>query len=205
MSKKNIVKTLQGKPLNMDELVLRNEKTQPVGNLSRGKKHLENQLNETVATNTRRPSKGGRRQIENLVQDAPVMNSIKAAKNIARKYLESQATEVSLKEPVLEKPTLEVSTPDHTPQPTAPAPKAVAKTLTPTPPVVKPQPAKVEQVTATPRPVGEVSDEVLNKVIEEVTKPKGLAAAIAKAREVKQEPLKTPREEARGVDGVKKI
>ena len=33
----------------------------------------------------------------------------------------------------------------------------------------------------------------------------GLAGAIAKAREVKQEPVKTPQEEARSVDGVKKI
>jgi len=33
----------------------------------------------------------------------------------------------------------------------------------------------------------------------------GLAAAIAKAREVKQEPAATPREQERGGSGVKKI
>jgi hypothetical protein len=200
MSKKNIVKTLQGKPLNMDELVLRNEKTQPVGNLAKGKNRKENQLNETVATNTRRPSKGGRRQIENLVQDAPVMNSIKAAKNIARKYIESQYVETEQKQPVVE-----VSQPVVQPKPAAPMPKPVAKTLPPTPPVVKPQPEIASPQPVVPTPVDEVSNELLEKVIDEVSKPKGLAAAIAKAREVKQEPLKTPREEARGVDGVKKI
>lgn len=199
MAKKNIVKTLQGKPLNMDELVLRNEKTQPVGNLSRGKKHEDHKPNDTVATNTRRPSKGGRRQIDKLVQDAPVMNSIKAAKNIAKKYLESQYVEVEERTivPAVEAPPA--------PKPTAPAPKPVAKTVAPTPPVIKPLPVVSEPVVETPRPADEVSAEVLDKVISETTKPNGLAAAIAKAREVKQEPLKTPREEARGVDGVKKI
>jgi hypothetical protein len=38
-----------------------------------------------------------------------------------------------------------------------------------------------------------------------VKKTSGLASAIAKAREVEQKKLKTPREEARGKTGVKKI
>ena len=200
MAKKNIVKTLQGKPLNMDELILRNEKTQAVGNLNRGKNHVEHGINETVATRTHRPSKNGRRQIEKTVQDAPVMNSIKAARIIARKYLEAQD---EVDERILTPPTAEQPA---APKPSAPAPKPVAKVVPPVPPTVKPQPEKVaEAPIAQPKPMDDVSDEVLDKVIEEANKPKGLAGAIAKAREVKQEPLKTPREEARGVDGVKKI
>lgn len=41
---------------------------------------------------------------------------------------------------------------------------------------------------------------------EEVTQPTtGLAAAIAKAREIRQDPLKTPRETAQHQEGVKKL
>ena len=43
------------------------------------------------------------------------------------------------------------------------------------------------------------------EAIEEPQAKGGLAAAIAKARQVKQEPLKTPRQEARESSGVKKI
>jgi len=58
----------------------------------------------------------------------------------------------------------------------------------------------VENITA------EVDTPVVEDVTEVVAEAKGgLAEAIAKAREVKQETVKTPQEEARSVDGVKKI
>lgn len=40
---------------------------------------------------------------------------------------------------------------------------------------------------------------------QETAQPTGLAAAIAKAREIRQDPLKTPRETAQHQEGVKKL
>jgi len=49
---------------------------------------------------------------------------------------------------------------------------------------------------------------VVDPAVEAIEEPQakgGLAAAIAKARQVKQEPLKSPRQQARDTSGVKKI
>lgn len=183
---KNTVRTLQGKPLDMEKIILKNEKTRAVGNMNvdaRG--DVLGAHNETVATSTRRVSREKRRQIERRVQDAPVMNSIKAAKIIARRYMEQ--TELA----GLDTPVEPVDTP-------VPAPKVDT-------PTVKPEPAPTPEVKSEPIAKDAVSEETLEQVMEQAAKPKGLAGAIAKAREVKQEPLKTPREEARSVDGVKKF
>lgn len=53
-------------------------------------------------------------------------------------------------------------------------------------------------------PVVPVADPVETKPTKATPKG-GLAAAIAKAKEIRQEPLKSPREEARSTEGVKKI
>lgn len=47
-------------------------------------------------------------------------------------------------------------------------------------------------------------DNVTKETITE-TQPTGLAAAIARARQIKQEPLKTPRQAAQDTEGVKKL
>lgn len=60
----------------------------------------------------------------------------------------------------------------------------------PEPVAVKPAPKKSDPMTATP---------------EDVQPGAGLAAAIAKARQVKQEPLKTPKQIAQQTPGVRKI
>jgi hypothetical protein len=67
----------------------------------------------------------------------------------------------------------------------------------------KSKPVKVEQTVdvAPPAPVVDPAIEA----IEEPQAKGGLAAAIAKARQVKQEPLKSPRQQARDSSGVKKI
>ena len=63
-------------------------------------------------------------------------------------------------------------------------------------------------------PAVEASPEMLEPVLEQpepvapgptVLPEGGLAAAIAKARQIKQEPLKTPRQQAQEKDGVRKI
>jgi len=67
----------------------------------------------------------------------------------------------------------------------------------------KSKPVKVEETVdvAPPAPVVDPAIEA----IEEPQAKGGLAAAIAKARQVKQEPLKSPRQQARDSSGVKKI
>jgi ElaB/YqjD/DUF883 family membrane-anchored ribosome-binding protein len=71
---------------------------------------------------------------------------------------------------------------------------------------VPPKPAKVEQTleTVNVAPPAPVVDPAI-EAIEEPQAKGGLAAAIAKARQVKQEPLKSPRQQARDSSGVKKI
>jgi hypothetical protein len=70
----------------------------------------------------------------------------------------------------------------------------------------KSKPVKVEETVdiATPTPVVDPAIEAI-EAIEEPQAKGGLAAAIAKARQVKQEPLKSPRQQARDSSGVKKI
>jgi hypothetical protein len=60
----------------------------------------------------------------------------------------------------------------------------------------------IEGLDTTPVVTEEVTVEATSTVVK---KAGGLASAIAKAREVEQKKLKTPREEARGKTGVKKI
>jgi hypothetical protein len=55
------------------------------------------------------------------------------------------------------------------------------------------------------KPVVAEKAAIVEPTVEEPAAKGGLAAAIAKAREVKQEPLKTPRQQARSKSGVKKI
>jgi hypothetical protein len=50
-----------------------------------------------------------------------------------------------------------------------------------------------------------VTEEVTEEVSPRKSKKGGLASAIAKAREVEQKKLQTPRDESRGKNGVKKI
>jgi len=66
------------------------------------------------------------------------------------------------------------------------------------------------KIVSEPKPeveaeIKEMASKAEEVVIEEEKPVTGLAAAIAKAREVKQEPMKTPREEERSTKGVKKI
>lgn len=58
-----------------------------------------------------------------------------------------------------------------------------------------------------PPPPEDFEDDVTKESINEaaVEPPTGLAAAIARARQIKQEPLKTTRQAAQDADGVKKL
>jgi len=209
---KNIIKTLQGKSLDMGELALRNEKVTAVGNMQQATKRAVVK-NTSVATNTRRPGKGQlRRQISEKVEDAPVMESLRAAKVLVKKYMELAEKEVqgldeitkvdnTAKKPIENNPTV-------TGRPPAQTKYVPTQSVETTQPATKPIPAITKDPIpmTIPKKAEDLTVEVLEKVIEKAaSKPQGLAGAIAKAREVKQEPLKTQREEARSVDGVKRI
>ena len=196
-----ITKTLQGNSLDMEALALRNEKTRAVGNMNTNATGVQN-ANDTVATGTRRPNKALRKNHSKIVQDAPVMNSKRAALELAYKFLvseeakgvdESLDTIVEISKTPMEKPKPKVINPVITPKPVMHKPSPITRMPQATPEAIQPQ-----------APVEEVSDELLQEVINR-TNTGGLAGAIAKAQEVKQEQLKTPREEQRSVSGVKKI
>jgi hypothetical protein len=59
--------------------------------------------------------------------------------------------------------------------------------------------APVEEIVQEPMPVEESAP------VEAPASEGGLAAAIAKARQIKQEPLKSPRQQAQSTPGVRKI
>ena len=201
---KNFTKTLQGKQIDFEELALRNDDVRSVGNMNEKVKLRADNDNDTVAKKTHKPGKGVRRRHDKRVQDAPVMNSKKAAMELAKQYIERELdvipgldTITEVQQPVVEEVQLDsdrrsfsVEVGDMTAEKAKDIIKEVQKAQ-PAAPVFKPAPKE------------EVSEELLQKVISKSTG--GLAGAIAKAKEVKQEPLKTPREEQRSVDGVKRI
>lgn len=87
--------------------------------------------------------------------------------------------------------------------PAAKPPKPAAKSAPK--PAPNPTPAPAVSIPPTPEDFeDDVTRESIsgNKDTEQVT---GLAAAIARARQIKQEPMKTPRQEAQESKGVKKL
>jgi len=65
--------------------------------------------------------------------------------------------------------------------------------------------APVEEIVQEPVPVTELAPVEESVPAEAPASEGGLAAAIAKARQIKQEPLKSPRQQAQSTPGVRKI
>ena len=176
------IRTLQGKSIDMEALRLHNEDTRAVGNMNEKFTEANRPKNNTVATNTHRPNNAPRKVHEKRVQDTPVMDSKKAALELAYKYVENTEESVVSAEVITvisKEPEVNVEI------------------------VQKPTPVK-ELPKATPPPVAKPNEEVSEALLEEVisrTNTGGLAGAIAKAQEVKQDQLKTSSEKT----GVKKI
>ena len=94
-------------------------------------------------------------------------------------------------------------------KPNAPAQTAPVKASKPSVSVPKSQPAPAAKVEIPPTPE-DFDDEATKETISgsantATEQPTGLAAAIARARQIKQEPLKTPRQAAQDAQGVKKL
>jgi hypothetical protein len=177
-----IYKTSQGKDIDLGKLMIQNEEVRAVGNMNvNARGDVIDSGNKKVSDSAARVNRNYRKQIGNVVKDMPVMNSKRAAQAIAQKYVDG-SSDLPMVNVIngLDGPVMDTST--QFGSPAATADKA---------PIVPPR----------------VTNDEMGAVLEEVaTKAKGgLAGAIAKAREVKQEPLKTPREEERGIDGVNKI
>jgi len=196
----NSVKTLQGKSIDMGELAIKNDKTRAVGNMN--PKIKRTKTNDSVATKTHKPGKGHRRQLSKMVEDAPVMNSKKAAIEFAKRYMERALLE---EEGVEYTPVEPVELKVEVKAPSAPMvkPKAPKKIIAPT--TKRESPVAPAAPVFAPVPEDVVSDELLQEVINKAKPGGGLAYAIAKAKEVKQEQMKTPREEQRNKTGVNRI
>ena len=182
MVSKRVYRSSQGKPVDLGALLLQNETVRAVGNMG---------------VNAR----GDRIDIKNKVIDTKVKISQRAYdKQIGPQDGIPQASvapdprdlqEQNAKEQVLFKEQRKAQkNATKAKKATVPTP---ATTPTPPPPPPPPMPEP------TPEPVKE-PDPVVNK-----PKTGGLADAIARAKTIKQEALKTPRQQAQEKSGVKRI
>ena len=90
----SVHKTSQGKEIDLGKLMLKNEEVRAVGNMKvNARGDSINSDNKTVADRNKQVSKNYRKQIGNAVEDMPVMNSQKAAKIVAEKYVAPVAIE----------------------------------------------------------------------------------------------------------------
>jgi len=177
---KNITKTIQGKRLDMGELALKNEKVNPIGNLQKAKQAAAQSNNTTVASNTLKNKKRDKKR-KKMAQNFPVTESKKDALKMVQEYAKEKPEVIETK--FIQPEPAPVVADDYTESAIIP-----------------------DKIVNTP-----VSDAIMEKVTKETVKAVekkttgGLADAIAKARQVKQAPLKTPRQEERDKDGVNKI
>ena len=201
-------RSASGKPIDMGQLLLKNENVRAVGNMGvNAKGDKIDKVNNVLESKNRQVHKEYKKQILNTVVDVPPQSS---------------SVKVPVQEPIVEEKIEEVVGLDDD-----------DKTIdlnqvnqSSEEPVVE-EPVTVEEMNQTVKETAvqnfkqSVVEEVVEKesVIEEVaeepvvatpktTKKKstgGLASAIAKAREIKQEKLQTEKEKAKSTKGVKKI
>jgi len=179
MSRK-VYKSAQGKTVDLGALQLQNETVKAVGNMgvnARGDR--VSATNTTVESRTQTVNRQYKKQINRTnVRDDAVVDSKRAAQKVAKQKNSKQKVPKST--PVED---LGFDQPSDQTQPT----ESISE--------VEVAPQKIEQ-PSDPAPA------VVKKAEKTVG---GLADAIAKAKSVKQEPLKTPRQQAQEKKGVKRI
>jgi hypothetical protein len=181
--------TAKGVQIDIDAFTSKHEKTRAVGNMNvNARGDLLDSKNKNIQSKNKQVGSQYRKQIGNMVTDEPVYASKRAAKraqNIAEEY--------SVPNTVVETPR-EIEGLD---KPLNPEMKVALE--------VSEQQAKAYEPGLPPK-AAEEKKVTKVEVIEDGSEPKsGLAAAIAKARQSKQEPLKTPRQEQRETSGVKRV
>jgi hypothetical protein len=173
-------RTAKGRNVDIGALLNQNEDVRAVGNMNvNARGDLIDSQKKTIERKNKQVQKQYRKQIRNTVTDDVVYSSKRAAQ-AAQDVKEAKKI-------------------DQVPVPAMAAEDIAAAYSAPVKQSAK-EPEVVETFKA-PEPVTEDPA----AVDEEPQAKGGLAAAIAKARQVKQEPLKTPRQEARESSGVKKI
>jgi len=182
---KKTIRTMQGKSIDFEKLILQNEKITAVGNMNvnaAGEKIKK--VNNSVEKKNR-SKKAYRRQIHNKVYDLPVMDS----KADSMLYTAKMANEYIQNTSIPEIHELTVDTTDEV----GVVGQAVVQVAPPMP-----------KITSKENKENEVSDELLQEVLNRSTGG-GLAGAIAKSKNIEHKPIKSPREQLRSSDGVKKI
>jgi outer membrane biosynthesis protein TonB len=178
MSKK--YRSARGKNVDLSQVLHDNENVRAVGNMNvNARGDTIDSQNNTVQSRNDRVKNAYRKQHKKQVSDDSVPASSSKSK---LDKVPKKATRAKVKP--------------------APAPKPVEV------PKVKeePKPVEVPKVKEAPKPVEVPKVKEAPKPVEETnTNQGGLAAAIAKARESKQELMKTERQQARESEGVKRI
>jgi len=188
-----IYRSARGTKIDMGDLMLRNEDVRAVGNMGVNAKGDKIDNKGTVTkTRNQQVNKTYRKQIANQVTDVPpapntlttAQQSIVNDEPVAE--VEGLDTKLVVEEPVVEE-SVTVEEMDQTVKETA---------------VENFKQSVVEEVVE--------KESVIEEIVEKpkTTKKKstgGLASAIAKAREIKQEKLQTEKEKAKSTKGVKKI
>lgn len=202
MAGKRTYRSSQGKAVDLGALLLQNENTRAVGNMgvnARGDridnrggvvdskvKQTNRQYNKQIGPVDDLPV-ASRRAAADLVPDpvvqdevpAPVVKSTKTRKSSAEKAATKAAKASTKKKPATKKPATK---------------KAEPKIREVSPTVLD---IEVKETVDTPEPVAEAEPVPVA--------PRGLADAIARARSIKQEQAKTPRQLAQEKAGVRKI
>tara|TARA_R100001163_G_C5054508_1_gene191038 strand:+ start:893 stop:1486 length:594 start_codon:yes stop_codon:yes gene_type:complete len=197
MAGKRVYRSSQGKAVDLGALLLQNETVRAVGNMgvnARGDKiNIKNKVIETKAKQSQRAYAKQIGPQDDIPQSfAPPVTNVVSTKPSSPDPFELQERN--------EKENNQYKAQRKAEKKEAKAKKSSVKATVPipaTPPTPPPPPPIVEEPT--PEPVKEPEPTV--------NKPKtgGLAEAIAKAKTIKQEQLKTPRQQAQEKSGVRRI
>jgi len=201
---KKTIKTMRGKSIDFEKLILQNENTRAVGNMNVNAvgEEIKDTFNKSVSRD-RRNSNKYRRQIGKKVFDMPVFDSKydaeKSTISFAQNYISNVKeidqidgiNEITIKPENLSIPKPVELTPEILLQDINKA-KASSTTIS-------------TEDTIPSDDIKKEEEERLQVVKNKSSKGGGLAKAIAKAKEVKQQPIKSPREQLRSDNGVKKI
>jgi hypothetical protein len=178
-------RSARGKSVDLDRILNNNETTRAVGNMNvNARGDTIDSQNKTVQSRNDRIKNAYRKQHKNAVVDDVVPTSKRHAQKIANleAQIEDAKTEATRIAEAYSQEKMKVE-----------EPVKVSK------PAEQPAPSEV----AEPDPVVEPAVELQEKAA--AKSGGGLAAAIAKARESKQELMKTERQQARESSGVKRI
>ena len=175
---KKVYRSSQGKSVDLGALLLQNETVRAVGNMgvnARGDRI--NIQNKVIDTKVKQSQRAYNKQIG--PQDVPPMVAPDPIELQERNQKENENFKAKRRAEKAKKTKVKATVPTPATTPTPPPP----------PPIVK-EPA--------PEPVKEPEPTVQKKTT-------GLADAIARAKTIKQETLKTPRQQAQEKSGVKRI